>query len=176
MDEDPSPATLLDFDSAKMAKKLEKSLRHLNRLWAKNEEVLSSPKVDIGSGVLVEQTTLDGLKAAGVSASKYVRGLLKAVFSTEELKGKSLRGRKCNAQKEGEVKPALDPVKLKAVIDFVVLEAASMNVKPLLTFLLSPRFPVLVCIFNIRALDWAIVRVDVDCSEDVLPPLGSAAG
>ena len=35
-----------------------------------------------------------------------------------------------------------------------------------------PRFPVLVCIFNIRALDWAIVRVDVDCSEDVLPPLG----
>uniref|UniRef100_A0A147BQK2 Putative secreted protein n=1 Tax=Ixodes ricinus TaxID=34613 RepID=A0A147BQK2_IXORI len=35
-----------------------------------------------------------------------------------------------------------------------------------------PRFPVLVCIFNVRALDWAIVRVDVDCSEDVLPPLG----
>ncbi|KAM7287691.1 hypothetical protein ISCGN_031382 [Ixodes scapularis] len=34
------------------------------------------------------------------------------------------------------------------------------------------RFSVLVCIFNVRALDWAIVRVDVDCSEDVLPPLG----
>lgn len=64
----------------------------------------------------MEQTTLDGLRAAGVSASKYVRGLLKAVYSTEELKGKSLRGRKCNAQKESEVKPALDPVKLQAVI------------------------------------------------------------
>ncbi|KAM7303185.1 hypothetical protein ISCGN_013166 [Ixodes scapularis] len=34
------------------------------------------------------------------------------------------------------------------------------------------RFSVLVCISNVRALDWAIVRVDVDCSEDVLPPLG----
>ncbi|KAM7303314.1 uncharacterized protein ISCGN_013276 [Ixodes scapularis] len=122
-------------DSAKMAKKLERSLRHLNRLWARNEEVLESPKVDIGYGVLVEQTALAGLKSAGVSASKYVRGLLKVVFSEEELKGKSLRGRKCNAQKESEVKPALDPVKLQAVLDYTCKEYKGVALLTLTTSL-----------------------------------------
>ncbi|KAG0445277.1 hypothetical protein HPB47_017438 [Ixodes persulcatus] len=98
-----------------MAKRLNKSLRRVESL-EKHEAVVPSMKVDIGNGVLVEQGTLSGLKSASNNATKYARHLLKTVFTRDELKGKSLRGKKSNAYKEAEVKEALDPVRLKAVL------------------------------------------------------------
>ncbi|KAG0418949.1 hypothetical protein HPB47_004478 [Ixodes persulcatus] len=106
--------TLLHF--AKMVKRLNKSLRRVESL-EKHEAVVPSMKVDIGNGVLVEQGTLSGLKSASNTATKYARHLLKTVFTRDELKGKSLRGKKSNAYKEAEVKEALDPVRLKAVLE-----------------------------------------------------------
>ncbi|KAL1460314.1 hypothetical protein MTO96_027572 [Rhipicephalus appendiculatus] len=73
--------------------------------------------VDIGSGVMVEQLQLDNLtRGCPGNPGKFSRGLLRILFSPEELKGKSLFGKKCNAKKEQEAREGLDPVRVKAVI------------------------------------------------------------
>ncbi|KAM7315255.1 hypothetical protein ISCGN_005037 [Ixodes scapularis] len=51
-----------------------------------------------------------------VSAAKCPKNLLKVVFSTEKLKGRSLGGKKSNARKDSPAKEALDSVRLQAVL------------------------------------------------------------
>ncbi|KAL1475503.1 hypothetical protein MTO96_037244 [Rhipicephalus appendiculatus] len=57
----------------------------------------------------------------------------------EELKGKSLFGKKCNAKKEQEAKEGLDPVRVKAVIGYTVthMKADPVRVKTSLSTMLS---------------------------------------
>ncbi|CAN8013417.1 unnamed protein product, partial [Ixodes persulcatus] len=64
--------------------------------------------------VFVDQNILASLSAANMSAAKYTRSLLKVVFSTEELKGRSLRGKKSIARKDSPAKEALDSLMLQA--------------------------------------------------------------
>ncbi|KAG0426748.1 hypothetical protein HPB47_026174 [Ixodes persulcatus] len=46
-----------------------------------------------------------------------------------------------------------------------------LNLSFLLCVVCCCRVPVLVCVFNVRALDGASVCVDVDCSQDALPSI-----
>lgn len=73
--------------------------------------------MDIGGGVFVEATTLSRLSVHHKgSPCRFARDLLRAVFTEDELRGRSLTGRKCNAQKDAVAKDPLDPVRVSAVI------------------------------------------------------------
>ncbi|KAH6919466.1 hypothetical protein HPB50_029546 [Hyalomma asiaticum] len=75
--------------------------------------------VNIGSGVLVEQSVLDRLRAhCHGLPTKFARNLLRHIFSPEELQGKSLYGKGTNRHKDDPPKEGLDPVRLDAVIGY----------------------------------------------------------
>ncbi|XP_064477720.1 uncharacterized protein LOC135391397 [Ornithodoros turicata] len=84
--------------------------------------VVAEPQVDIGNGVLVGSHHLTYLKSryAG-QATKFARALLRALFTPEELKGKSLFGMRCNAYKDKEVKDALDRSRVTALIAYTMV-------------------------------------------------------
>lgn len=124
------------YKSAKMVKKLEKGLRTLAELQQSTAAV-PNPKVAIGDSVFVDQHILDGLSAANMSAAKYARSLLKAVFTTEELKGRSLCGKKSNAHKDSPAKEALDPVRLQAVLNYTCSQYKGVALLALTTSLSS---------------------------------------
>ncbi|KAH9364876.1 hypothetical protein HPB48_018177 [Haemaphysalis longicornis] len=74
-------------------------------------------QIDIGLGVLVEEPGLVALKECCPGApAKFARGLLRQLFTKEELRGKSLYGRKSNAHPGCAQREGLDPVKVKAII------------------------------------------------------------
>ncbi|KAH7968998.1 hypothetical protein HPB52_013580 [Rhipicephalus sanguineus] len=76
-----------------------------------------APKVDIGDGVLVDEGTLSRLRRdAKDSGPRLARGLLKVLFSPEELENKSLYGRKSNAHKNLPQKEALDVKRVNAIL------------------------------------------------------------
>ncbi|XP_064461574.1 uncharacterized protein LOC135371451 [Ornithodoros turicata] len=104
------------IDAAKMVKRLRRTLTDLQSKGAV-ENVIPCGKVDIGGGVLVEQSTLDRhSKLCNGSATKYARALLRCVFSPDELKGKSIYGQGSNAHRHVPAKEALDPTRLEAVL------------------------------------------------------------
>ncbi|XP_064472592.1 uncharacterized protein LOC135387190 [Ornithodoros turicata] len=107
-------------DAARMVKRLRKTLSELQTSGAgMGTNIVACGKVDIGSGVLLEQTTLDRLwKVCNGSATKYARALLRCVFEPEELKGKSLYGQPSNAHKNLPTKEGLDPLRLGAVLGY----------------------------------------------------------
>ncbi|KAL1424589.1 hypothetical protein MTO96_019993 [Rhipicephalus appendiculatus] len=76
-------------------------------------------EVDIGDGVLVDEGTLSRLRRdAKDSGSRLARGLLKVLFSPEELEGKSLYGSKSNARKNLPQKEALDAKRVNDILGF----------------------------------------------------------
>ncbi|KAH8029251.1 hypothetical protein HPB51_024425 [Rhipicephalus microplus] len=75
----------------------------------------SSNVVNIGGGVLVEKTLLERLHSHCNGPTKFARRLLRGVFTLKEMRGKSLFGKGSNANKNAEVKEALDPVRVNAV-------------------------------------------------------------
>ncbi|XP_075741363.1 uncharacterized protein LOC142790406 [Rhipicephalus microplus] len=104
---DPEPATLLDLESYHIVKKLKYVIE---KVESSEGHVVRPVMVDIGSGVMVEELQLDNLKRGCLGNSgKFARGLQRILFSPEELKGKYLFGKKCNAEPR-------DPVRVKAVI------------------------------------------------------------
>ncbi|XP_049511246.1 uncharacterized protein LOC125939828 [Dermacentor silvarum] len=116
------------------ASKMVKRLKHMLEKASVTESVsVSSRKVDIGDGVLVEEGTLARLKKdSSNSACRFAMGLLRAVFTPEELINKSLFGKKSNAHKENVVKEALDPRRVNAVLGFTLQnykETSALNVK-----------------------------------------------
>ncbi|KAH7985040.1 hypothetical protein HPB49_026632 [Dermacentor silvarum] len=96
--------------------------------------------VDIGGGVVVEEAIIHGLRrnCAGAPA-KFARGLMRHLFTAEELRGKSLFGRRSNAHPSAPQREALDPAKVIAIIGFTVAEyqADPMRLKSSLSSLLS---------------------------------------
>ncbi|KAH7951986.1 hypothetical protein HPB52_016403 [Rhipicephalus sanguineus] len=102
-------------ESYRMVKKLKAIIEKVENA---EREVVRPVLVDIGSGVMVEELQLDNLeRGCPGNPGKFARGLLRILFTPDELKGKSLFGRKCNAKKDLEAKEALNPVRVKAVID-----------------------------------------------------------
>ncbi|KAL3195440.1 hypothetical protein MRX96_045680, partial [Rhipicephalus microplus] len=81
-----------------------------------NVRAIVDTNVNIGGGVLVEKTLLERLHSHCNGPTKFARHLLRGVFTLEEMRGKSLFGKGSNANKNAEVKEALDPVRVNAVI------------------------------------------------------------
>ncbi|KAH7961732.1 hypothetical protein HPB52_011606 [Rhipicephalus sanguineus] len=112
--EPTAPAKILAVDASRMEKRLHKML---DKASADTNVKVASLKVDIGNGVLVDETTLERIrKDSKKSGCRFARGLMRAVFMPEELTNKSLFGRKCNSLKGSVAKEALDPQRVKAVI------------------------------------------------------------
>ncbi|KAH7953628.1 hypothetical protein HPB49_010738 [Dermacentor silvarum] len=77
-----------------------------------------SVKVDLGEGVLLDDATLTRLRRdAKNSAARFARGLLKVLFTADELENKSLFGRRSNAHKDAAQKEALDPRRVNAILN-----------------------------------------------------------
>ncbi|XP_049522568.1 uncharacterized protein LOC125945054 [Dermacentor silvarum] len=90
-----------------------KRLKLMTEAKEREQAVVPSVKIDIGGGVLVEETVLAQLTTACHGGpGKFARALLRHVFTEEELVGRSLFGTKnTKGQKE-----ALDPTRVNAVI------------------------------------------------------------
>ncbi|XP_075732967.1 uncharacterized protein LOC119161495 isoform X2 [Rhipicephalus microplus] len=103
------------LDSYDMVKKLRKILRKTEK---DPSPAVEAERVNIGGGVLVEKTLLERLHSHCNGPTKFARHLLRGVFTLEEMRGKSLFGKGSNANKNAEVKEALDPVRVNAVIGY----------------------------------------------------------
>lgn len=105
------------------SKLLKRAKKIVLGLEAGQPHVRACPKVDIGSGVLVEEPTLVALKECCPGApAKFARGLLRQLFTKEELRGKSLYGRKSNAHPGCAQREGLDSVKVKAIVAYASTE------------------------------------------------------
>ncbi|XP_064479119.1 uncharacterized protein LOC135392334 [Ornithodoros turicata] len=107
-----------NYDSYRMVQNLRKITKRLEA--SQHSTPVEAEKVNIGGGVLVEKTSLDQLHSHCRGApTKFARGLLRILFPLEELQGKSLFGKGSNANKDGPIKEALDPVRINALIGYV---------------------------------------------------------
>lgn len=71
------------------------------------------------------------------SPTVYARELLRLVFSSEELVGKSITGKQSNAHKDKPAKPQLDPVRVNAVISYTCKKFKLLKEGPVRTSLSS---------------------------------------
>ncbi|XP_075558701.1 uncharacterized protein LOC142590457 isoform X7 [Dermacentor variabilis] len=102
--------------------------------------VVSAPKVDLGEGILLDESTLTRLRRdAKNSGSRFARGLLKVLFSSEELENKSLFGRRSNAHKGAAQKEALDPRRVNAILSYTArhFDATTGEIKNTLSSMLA---------------------------------------
>lgn len=119
----------LEDKNAHLSRKLEKAKRksEISSVVEQMENIIESAKqastiataskVDIGLGVLVEAGVLHRIeRAAKGDGKRLARSLMRVVFALEEMKGHTLYGIKCNAQKDVPVKPALDETRREAVL------------------------------------------------------------
>ncbi|KAH7964981.1 hypothetical protein HPB49_002726 [Dermacentor silvarum] len=106
------------LDSARMVKRLKLILDKADSGEAAEPvAVVSALKVDLGEGILLDDGTLTRLRRdAKNSGSRFARGLLKVLFTAEELENKSLFGRRSNAHKDAAQKEALDPRRVNAIL------------------------------------------------------------
>lgn len=73
--------------------------------------------MNIGSGVLVDRSTLQRLHGAcNNNPSRFARSLVRTLFTVDEMRGRSLFGKKSNAHKDALAKQALDPVRVDAIL------------------------------------------------------------
>ncbi|XP_077558797.1 uncharacterized protein LOC144174166 [Haemaphysalis longicornis] len=109
-------------NALELSRNLRKVSKRLEKMVSKDDApptATPAPQVDIGGGVAVEAVLLERLETyCKGQPTKYARHLLRSVFSTEELQGKSLSGKTSNANKGTEKKEGLDPVRLNAVISY----------------------------------------------------------
>ncbi|KAH6933489.1 hypothetical protein HPB50_015576 [Hyalomma asiaticum] len=78
--------------------------------------VVQAEKVDIGGGVVLEQTVLARLHSHCHNLRTKSARLVKYLFTEDELRGKSLYGKVSNSHKDLPAKEGFDPVRLEAVI------------------------------------------------------------
>lgn len=72
--------------------------------------------MDIGEGVMVKREDLSAAKLTSHGPSTLARNLFRILFKKEELVGKSLLGRMCNANKHLNPLPAVDSLRRDAII------------------------------------------------------------
>ncbi|XP_077495504.1 uncharacterized protein LOC144106531 [Amblyomma americanum] len=126
-------------ESQKVLKKLKKMLDDMKSIDAISA-VRPCPQIDIGGGVLIEETALEKLRSSCPGApAKFARGLMRQLFTADELRGKSLFGRKSNSHPDASLREALDPVRVNAIIGFTIREfkADPIRLKSSLSSLLS---------------------------------------
>ncbi|XP_075534192.1 uncharacterized protein LOC142567983 [Dermacentor variabilis] len=105
-------------DASRMVKRLKDMLENASTP-AEPVDIAAAPKVDIGDGVCVEEGLLKRLRLdANNSGSRFARSLLKALFTKEELEGRSLFGWTSNAHKGLPQKEPLDSKKVNAILDY----------------------------------------------------------
>ncbi|XP_057332604.1 uncharacterized protein LOC130672206 isoform X2 [Microplitis mediator] len=78
---------------------------------------VSDNSIHLGQGVFVSKNSYLAAKTKAKSASQFVRQMLIAVFTPEELQNSSVHGAKSNKIKQEQQKPGLDPTRLQAVKD-----------------------------------------------------------
>ncbi|KAH0557505.1 hypothetical protein KQX54_007189 [Cotesia glomerata] len=78
---------------------------------------VSDNSIHLGQGVYVAKNSYLTAISRAKSASQFVRKIIMAVFTTEELQACSVHGAKSNKIKQNKQKPALDPIRLQAVKD-----------------------------------------------------------
>ncbi|XP_064455404.1 uncharacterized protein LOC135366572 [Ornithodoros turicata] len=92
--------------------------------------IVTSPKIDIGLGVLVDEVIVH--RAAAMSSNcpkRYARALTRAVFSQEELCSGTLTGNSCNAKRELARRPPLDQTRVSAVLGHVSKKFAPVEIQ-----------------------------------------------
>lgn len=73
--------------------------------------------VHLGQGIYVPKNSYLTASSRSKSTSQFVRKMIMAVFTAEELQASSVHGAKSNKIKQNEQKPGLDPTRLQAVKD-----------------------------------------------------------
>ncbi|XP_064472849.1 uncharacterized protein LOC135387677 [Ornithodoros turicata] len=82
-----------------------------------NAVVNTAPKVDIGLGVCLDAGVLHRIERSSKGdGTRLARSLMRAVFLPEEMVGRTLYGRPCNAHKGAPVKPAVEETRREAVL------------------------------------------------------------
>ncbi|XP_064461673.1 uncharacterized protein LOC135371614 [Ornithodoros turicata] len=100
-----------------MVRRLKYMLREVQEQHVQNISQ-TGQNVDLGAGVLVRQTKLTRLEQTYKDQpSKFARSLMRVLFTDEEMVNKSLFGLQANSNKDKEAKPALDPARVKAVLE-----------------------------------------------------------
>jgi len=77
---------------------------------------LESDSVDIGNGVFVKKVALSALRGVSGTCNIYGRHVFKHLFQTDEVVGRSLMGKKCNARKDSVFNPAVNEKKRDAIM------------------------------------------------------------
>ena len=77
---------------------------------------LATGSTDIGNGVMVNSSAITTIKTISSKLNVFGRNLFRAVFPTDEVVGRSLMGKRCNANGNRETVPSIDPEKRDAVI------------------------------------------------------------
>ncbi|XP_072141831.1 uncharacterized protein [Dermacentor andersoni] len=142
-----APAKILAVDSSRMVQTLkhilDQTIGASGAIGGSSVEpgtVVSAPKVDLGEGILLDESTLTRLRRdAKNSGSRFARGLLKVLFSSEELENKSLFGRRSNAHKGAAQKEALDPRQVNAILSYTArhFDATAGEIKNTLSSMLA---------------------------------------
>ncbi|KAG0438546.1 hypothetical protein HPB47_016969 [Ixodes persulcatus] len=102
-----------ELQEDRAARNSEKAENSANACQQEDDEL-----VDLG-GYKVNKAVIDMLKLGPAkTATTYARELLRQVFTTEELLGKSITGKQSNAHKEKEARPQLDPIRVNAVVKY----------------------------------------------------------
>ncbi|XP_042142593.1 uncharacterized protein LOC120843772 [Ixodes scapularis] len=102
-----------ELQQDRAARNFEKAEQSANACQQEDDE-----QVDLG-GYKVNKAVIDMLQLGPAkTATTYARELLRQVFTTEELLGKSITGKQSNAHKEKEARPQLDPVRVNAVVKY----------------------------------------------------------
>ncbi|KAL1468317.1 hypothetical protein MTO96_041564 [Rhipicephalus appendiculatus] len=117
-DDEPCDAYLVAADTSKILKKLQRIAKKLETVEpAKPAEIKENMHQNIGGGVLVSSATLARLEENFRDAPcKFARGLLRVLFTDEELSDKTLFGRQANSHKDQPTKAALDQNRVSAVL------------------------------------------------------------
>ncbi|CAG7718581.1 unnamed protein product [Allacma fusca] len=104
-------------EERKLRDKYKHKSKNLQQKIQKFQEEKST-MIDIGNGVMLNAAVLERAALFSLSPSILGRNIFRLVFKDSEIAGTSLTGRSCNANKNLPAKPALDAVRLDAVINY----------------------------------------------------------
>ena len=92
-------------------------MKELEAIQTEHENCsLANGSTDIGNGVIVNSSAISTIQTISSKLNVFGRNLFRAVFSTDEIVGRSLMGKRCNANGNKESLPSIDPVKRDAII------------------------------------------------------------
>ncbi|CAG7708335.1 unnamed protein product [Allacma fusca] len=111
-------------ECAKMLKRQIQELKEQQNLATSEDNV----EITVGTGVYMEKTTLAAAKLTAKTPTILARSLFRQLFKPDEMKGCSLFGRTCNANKSAPVLPSVDGIKRDALIEYCL---NTYNLKPL---------------------------------------------